>query len=801
MQASLYTNLPVELRLLPNWVLWRLEYPNGIDKKPTKRPYQLNGQLASVTDPNHWSSFEDCFNVLQMGNYSGLGFVFTNSDYTGIDLDEPEGDASVVERQLKVFNEFDSYSEISPSGRGLHIIVKGAVPTGRRRSKIELYSTGRFFTMTGNVYNNKPIVERQELLNQLWEQMGGAPMAMPIVTDGKEEYTDDVIIERAKNAVNGDKFAKLYEGNWREVFPHIPLDQGPSEADFALVDMIAFYTQNLAQISRIFYSSALGKRDKVKRKDYMLRMINRSFDNQPLPVDFDGLHNAIVEKLNGAVAQRSEPFAHNGLVAGSNPASPTNLAASYNGNTTAFDAVNLGSIPNAASKSKSFNYTPPPGLMGEIAQFIYDASPRQAVEISLAAAIGLMAGICGKAYNISGTGLNMYVLTLAKTGRGKEAAASGIDKLMNAIRMQVPTSARFIGPGIINSGQSLIKHLNHTSDCFLSVLGEFGITIERISSPFASSADKALYQNLLDLYNKSGHGQSVKASIYSKKEDSTTATMSPAVSILGESTHKLFYGALNEDMISAGLLPRFLIIEYNGQREYLNKNSHLVQPSFQLIEKLASLAAHCETTIHAQKVVNVQTDELAQKMLDNLDKTSTDNINSAHDDVIAELWNRAHMKVLRLSSLIAVGTNPYNPVILPSYVEWSLALVTNDINSLSSRFEAGEVGKHTGETKQVKEVIRMINDYHKKDWDYIKKYSKSEKMYKAGVIPLTYFSSRLSGLNTFNDGRVKASVAINQTLQTLCDRDSIREVPKPQLAKDFGTSQKCYIIHDMDLLL
>jgi len=439
--------------------------------------------------------------------------------------------------------------------------------------------------------------------------------------------------------------------------------------------------------------------------------------------------------------------------------------------------------------------------MGEIAQFIYDASPRQAVEISIAAAIGLMAGICGKAYNISGTGLNMYVLTLAKTGRGKEAAASGIDKLMNAIRMQVPTSSRFIGPGIINSGQSLIKHLNHTSDCFLSVLGEFGITIERISSPFANGADKALYQNLLDLYNKSGHGQSMKASIYSKKEDSTSATMSPAVSILGESTHKLFYGALNEDMISAGLLPRFLIIEYNGKREYLNKNSHIVQPPFALIEKLASLTAHCETVIHAQKVINVQTDDLAQKMLDTLDKTSTDNINAAQDDVIAELWNRAHMKVLRLSSLIAVGVNPYSPIILPSHVEWSLALVTNDVDSLSARFEAGDVGKHTGETKQVKEVVRMIRDYYYKEWDYIKKYAKSEKMHKAKVIPLTYFSSRLSTLTPFTgDPRIKPSVAINQTLKTLCDRDSIREVPKSQLLKDFNTSQQSFVLNDMDLL-
>jgi len=438
--------------------------------------------------------------------------------------------------------------------------------------------------------------------------------------------------------------------------------------------------------------------------------------------------------------------------------------------------------------------------MGEIAQFIYDASPRQAPEISLAAAIGLMAGICGKAYNISGTGLNMYVLTLAKTGRGKEAAASGIDKLMNAIRMQVPTSSRFIGPGIINSGQSLIKHLNHTSDCFLSVLGEFGITIDKISSPFASSADKALYQNLLDLYNKSGHGQSIKASIYSKKEDSTSATMSPAVSILGESTHKLFYSALNEDMISAGLLPRFLIIEYNGKREYLNKNSYLAQPSFTLIEKLASLAAHCETVIHSQKVVNVQADDAAQKMLDDLDKSSTDNINAAYDDVIAELWNRAHMKVLRLSALIAVGVNPYQPLIIPDYVEWATNIVQHDIKMLSSKFEAGEIGKHTAENKQAKEIIRMVKDYYTRDWDYIKKYFKEEKMHKRRVMPLTYFSRRLQGIAIFNDGRTKPSVAINQCLQLMCDRDILREMPKTQSRKDFDTEQKCYVLNDMSIL-
>jgi hypothetical protein len=73
-------------------------------------------------------------------------------------------------------------------------------------------------------------------------------------------------------------------------------------------------------------------------------------------------------------------------------------------------------------------------------------------------------------------------------------------------------------------------------------------------------------------------------------------------------------------------------------------------------------------------------------------------------------------------------------------------------------------------------------------------------MFQRGVIPLTYFSKRLSGLSVFNDGRVKASVAINQVLTTLCERDSIREVPKLQARNDFNTEQRCYIVNDTDLL-
>lgn len=738
--------IPAELRAYPNWVMWRLEL---VDGKHTKKPYQLNGAPAKSNDKNTWSSFDKCLNAYNFGGWDGLGFMFSDSPFAGIDLDDAEGDSVIYERQLKIFHEFDSYSEISPSGKGLHIIIKGSVSQGRRRDKIEIYSSGRFFTMTGNVYADKPVADRQELLTQLWSQMKGSDSN--IVVDNKpQSQSDEEIIKSALNASNGDKFKILHSGNWKDLY------QSQSEADFAYIDIIAFYTRNEEQIKRLFLASPLGKRDKaIKRKDYIINMIKRSFDNMPPLVDFNGLNNQFEEIKSKAVTFKSH---------------------------------------------EEFKLTVPPGLMGEIAQFVYQSAPRPVEQIAIAAAIGLMAGICGRAYNYSGTGLNQYILTLAKTGRGKEAAAIGIDKIMNAAQQLCPTVMSFRGPGIINSGQALTKYLNNTSKCFVSVLGEFGITIDRISSPYANSADKMLYQALLDLYNKSGHGQTYQPSIYSKKEDNVGLTNSPAVTILGESTHKLFYGSLNEDMISAGLLPRFLIIEYNGDRVPLNEDHTLIKPPFELIDKFSALIAHVETIMRDNKVINVSIKDEALAVLRSFDKSADNLINSTQDDAIAELWNRAHMKTMRLAALIAVGVNPFFPMIEVEHVEWAKALVQNDIRTLSSRFEAGEIGKGTNENKQVKEIIRMIKDYYFKDWNYIKTYCKDQSMHIANIIPAQYFSKRLSNTASFNDGKTRASIAINSALQLMVSNDIIREVPKSQLMDHYKTQQKCYVVHDFNIL-
>ena len=79
----------------------------------------------------------------------------------------------------------------------------------------------------------------------------------------------------------------------------------------------------------------------------------------------------------------------------------------------------------------------PPGVVGEIADYIYRSSVRPVPDVALAASIALCAGIVGRSYNVSGTGLNLYVILVAKSGVGKEGARTGINRL---IATQRPSS-------------------------------------------------------------------------------------------------------------------------------------------------------------------------------------------------------------------------------------------------------------------------------------------------------------------------------------------------------------------------
>ena len=137
-----------ELRVRPQWVVWK-----AMGDKPDKVPYSArSGRRASSTDLLTWSTFQEALQAYENGEYAGVGFVFSSADpYTGIDLDNcVDEDGEIALWALEIVRYFDSYTELSATGSGLHIIVRGDVPN-RRKGEVEVYSSKRFFAVTGHV--------------------------------------------------------------------------------------------------------------------------------------------------------------------------------------------------------------------------------------------------------------------------------------------------------------------------------------------------------------------------------------------------------------------------------------------------------------------------------------------------------------------------------------------------------------------------------------------------------------------------------------------------------------------------
>jgi putative DNA primase/helicase len=146
--------LPEELRQRPQWVVWKLEKRPGQDK-PTKMPYIAGGGgRAKSTDLMTWRTFEEALQALGTGRYSGVGFVFCSADpFVGVDLDDCRDSESgeIAEWAQKIIDSFTDIVllEVSPSGRGVHLITKGVCKDGVNTKSVEVYGQDRFFTVTG----------------------------------------------------------------------------------------------------------------------------------------------------------------------------------------------------------------------------------------------------------------------------------------------------------------------------------------------------------------------------------------------------------------------------------------------------------------------------------------------------------------------------------------------------------------------------------------------------------------------------------------------------------------------------
>lgn len=154
-----FDRIPLELQAWRQWVVWRFEHAKN-SAKLTKVPYNpTTKRHASSTDANTWCDFATCRDLARRDNWSGIGFVLSEHDpFCFIDFDLPKDEhgnridrPDILASHEAWIRALASYTEVSPGG-GMHVIVKGRVAQGRKREFVEVYSSGRYMTMTGNVW-------------------------------------------------------------------------------------------------------------------------------------------------------------------------------------------------------------------------------------------------------------------------------------------------------------------------------------------------------------------------------------------------------------------------------------------------------------------------------------------------------------------------------------------------------------------------------------------------------------------------------------------------------------------------
>lgn len=260
-----FENIPKELQKLKRWVIYKKENKIPLNAK--------TGYGAKSNDESTWATFEDAKRGMRTYKCDGVGFML-GSGYFGVDIDKAIG---VNDQIIAEFvDTLKSYTEVSQSGKGIHIICRGVLPLGaRRKGNVEMYDSNRYFALTGELFPSPitgvyydGVVEQTEGIKPLWDKYlnSASTSAGYIYTKGERNIgvstslSDKEVVDKAQESANGNLFSCLYYGQWEGLY----LSQ--SEADMAFCSILAFWTgKNASQMDNIFRGSKLY-RDKWDTK-------------------------------------------------------------------------------------------------------------------------------------------------------------------------------------------------------------------------------------------------------------------------------------------------------------------------------------------------------------------------------------------------------------------------------------------------------------------------------------------------------------------------------------------------------
>lgn len=673
------SNIPQEMKDLPRWILWKLIFVPG-RPKPTKVPYSVDGKKADTTDSTTWSTYEECLE--KQAAYDGLGFVFDPSDNIfGIDYDSVRDDETgeIDPTILEEVRALSSYTEASPSGTGLHVILRGTKPGKECRAGCrEMYETGRYFTVTGNHLAGTPkaitsppvdkikAVHDKIVSEQATPKKNKAPAEVAPGTEtksSKTRYTDEEIIAFAMAAKNADKFERLFDGDKSE-YTNEDGEEDDSSADLALCSLIAFYTQDRKQINRIFKRSTLY-REKWNREDYREATITRALntltasyepETKPKTTDEDdGIEIATLEEIHQLRDQEKDRRM----------------------NTEKMLSLDESHIVN------------------KVVRYISSLSDTY-VEYQISGALWLLSALAGdklvmrlKQQTLQ-TNLWIFVLGLSSISR-KTTTMDKISQMYEVVTGEDVYNDDYSAEGYLEILQENPRS-NFIRDEAASLLAKYN-----------RKHNDGIYSMECSIYD----GKSTRKTLSSgrDKKPKVVSVKDPCVTHFYATTPDKLVSTLDYDGVTSGYAPRFMFAypRYARERKPLEfESSEDIDAWGELMVSIKQLHALCtslkETPITAAPGVMEYYNEVMFKL--------EDEIAEMDNDILSTAFQRAQVHVLKIAMLLEFGKSAPSYVIQMDTMKASIELVIEYF--LPTYMDIVDRLQEDIKTNQIEKVIHTI---------------------------------------------------------------------------------------------
>jgi hypothetical protein len=726
--------IPFELKARKQWVVWRSVIRTNQDSgetSVTKPPFNpANPQYeASVIDPNTWGTFEQATVAFQENPslLSGIGFVFTADDeYFGIDIDD---EAKVQPQHLQQRRELveeilmntTSYAELSPSGKGIHIIGKGRLPTAGTRStavQVECYAAMRYFTMTGDVINGRAsIVDEQQIADRFFSNFRPAPVSMQVGdtnVNRRLDLSDDEVIRLAAN----------FHPNFAPRF-NAQVDCEPgrwSDAFMMVVGFVERFTGSVEQVQRIVFNSPLvlnappaanGETRLEKAKRNFSYVLARTRQNNSGLLAFSEHGRHIVEQMERVKEERAREAAKEILAKAEETLSKS-----------------------GADVLKAFPLDPrhlalslPPGVIGEYVKATAAACYNPFFKFAIPATLATFAGIMGRSYKLpSGNGLNMNFVLAAATSTGKTQTMTAWEGFLDRASKQLGNSIQ---------GQSFKRLIRHSTSSLQGIFPDFmdqpsavwfisecASQLKQMSDP-KTTTDNQLRDAYNDLYDASVMGRQFlpPRSVANKKAD-----MAPienlAISTYWTTTTSKF--DVFTDDAQDGFLSRVIIIRHAGAAGEAIPEWDI---QFELTPELnAYLVARLAAAKRFDETFQMSPDE-AHNLLTMISTAEISGLSWAFRQISERIKNaaldgtlpiaytavsRLPVTALRLAGLIASLENPFSPSITEEQYKWAFGYLLQNLTALLSDMDRGELGASMSKdmdvvVREMKRVMRKEN--------------------------------------------------------------------------------------------